>query len=106
VTIGYLSQHAEELGDEGSVVQAVQRQTGFITTQASRAAGELPVQRRGRRQAALGALGGERRRLSLAILVSGNANVLILDEPTITSISNLARRSRMLSGLSRARCCW
>jgi ATP-binding cassette subfamily F protein 3 len=60
VQIGYLSQHADELGNEGTVVQATQR-------------AEKPL---------AGLSGGERRRLSLAVLVSGGANVLILDEPT------------------------
>ena len=82
VTIGYLSQHAEELGDEGSVVQAVQRQTGFTPGKARALLGSFLFSGEDADKPLSGLSGGERRRLSLAILVSGNANVLILDEPT------------------------
>ncbi len=82
VTIGYLSQHAEELGDEGSVVQAVQRRTGFTPGKARALLGSFLFSGEDADKPLSGLSGGERRRLSLAILVSGNANVLILDEPT------------------------
>ena len=86
VKIGYLSQHAEELGAGGapgqSVLDAAQRATRTDAGQGARAARALPVLRRGRREAARGALGRRAPRLSLAILVHSGANVLILDEPT------------------------
>ncbi len=82
VTVGYLSQHAEELGDEGSVVQAVQRQTGFTPGKARALLGSFLFSGEDADKPLSGLSGGERRRLSLAILVSGNANALILDEPT------------------------
>ncbi len=56
VKVGYLSQHAEELGDGGppeqTVLAAAQRATGLTPGQGPRAARPLPVLRRGRREAA------------------------------------------------------
>ena len=63
--------------------RGVRRAHGADAEQGARAARALPLQRRGGREAAGRAVsGGERRRLSLAILVASGANVLILDEPT------------------------
>ena len=54
VKVGYLSQHADELGAGGppgqSVLEAAQRATGLNPGQGARAARALPVLRRGRRK--------------------------------------------------------
>jgi ATP-binding cassette subfamily F protein 3 len=82
VQIGYLSQHADELGSEGTVVQAVQRATGLTPGKARALLGRFLFSGEDADKPLAGLSGGERRRLSLAVLVSGGANVLILDEPT------------------------
>jgi ATP-binding cassette subfamily F protein 3 len=82
VRIGYLSQHGEELGSEGTVVQAAQRATGFTPGKARALLGRFLFSGTDADKPLAGLSGGERRRLSLAILVSGGSNVLILDEPT------------------------
>jgi ATP-binding cassette subfamily F protein 3 len=82
VELGYLSQHADTAAGEGTVLEAVQRETG-LTGQRARDllggflfSGEEADKRLG------DISGGEQRRLSLAILVASGANFLILDEPT------------------------
>jgi ATP-binding cassette subfamily F protein 3 len=82
VRLGYLSQHGEELGSDGTVVQAAQRATGFTPGKARALLGRFLFSGEDAEKPLAGLSGGERRRLSLAILVSGGANVLILDEPT------------------------
>jgi ATP-binding cassette subfamily F protein 3 len=82
VRIGYLSQHADELGNEGTVVQAAQRATGLTPGKARALLGRFLFSGDDADKPLAGLSGGERRRLSLAVLVSGGANVLILDEPT------------------------
>jgi ATP-binding cassette subfamily F protein 3 len=82
VKLGYLSQHADELGNEGSVVQATQRATGLTPGKARALLGRFLFSGEDADKPLAGLSGGERRRLSLAILVNGAANVLILDEPT------------------------
>jgi len=82
VTIGYLSQHTDSLGSEGSVVQAVQRATGLTPGKARALLGRFLFSGEEADKPIAVLSGGERRRLSLAILVSAGANVLILDEPT------------------------
>jgi ATP-binding cassette subfamily F protein 3 len=82
VKIGYLSQHAEELGDVGSVLDACQRHTGLTPNKARALLGRFLFSGDEAEKPLAGLSGGERRRLSLAILVSSGANVLILDEPT------------------------
>jgi ATP-binding cassette subfamily F protein 3 len=82
VQIGYLSQHGEELGGDGTVVQAAQRATGLTPGKARALLGRFLFSGEDADKPLAGLSGGERRRLSLAILVSGGANVLILDEPT------------------------
>jgi ATP-binding cassette subfamily F protein 3 len=89
VTVGYLSQHAEELGAGGppgqSVVEAVQRATGLAPNKARALAGRFLFSGEDADKPLEGLSGGERRRLSLAILMNGTPrppNVLILDEPT------------------------
>jgi len=86
VKIGYLSQHADELGAGGapgqSVVEAVQRATGLNQGRARALLGRFLFSGEEAEKPLDGLSGGERRRLSLAILVHSGANVLILDEPT------------------------
>jgi ATP-binding cassette subfamily F protein 3 len=89
VNVGYLSQHAEELGAGGpagqSVVEAAQRATGLTPNKARALLGRFMFSGEEAEKPLEGLSGGERRRLSLAILMNGTPdppNVLILDEPT------------------------
>ncbi|MGH2879977.1 MAG: ATP-binding cassette domain-containing protein, partial [Solirubrobacteraceae bacterium] len=89
VTVGYLSQHAEELGAGGppgqSVVEAAQRATKLAPNKARALLGRFLFSGEDAEKPLEGLSGGERRRLSLAILMNGTPkppNVLILDEPT------------------------
>jgi ATP-binding cassette, subfamily F, member 3 len=89
VTVGYLSQHAEELGAGGppgqSVVEAAARATGLTPGKARALLGRFLFSGEDADKPLEGLSGGERRRLSLAILMNGTPrppNVLILDEPT------------------------
>ena len=84
VTVGYLSQHGEELehGDARTVLEACAKQTK-LSPQAARALlGKFLFSGEQAEKPIEGLSGGERKRLGLAILVSSGANVLILDEPT------------------------
>jgi ATP-binding cassette, subfamily F, member 3 len=80
--IGYLSQHAEELGSQGTVLEAAQRATGLTPNKARALLGRFLFSGEEAEKPLAGLSGGERRRLSLAILVQSGANLLILDEPT------------------------
>jgi ATP-binding cassette subfamily F protein 3 len=80
--IGYLSQHAEELGSTGTVLEACQRATGLTPNKARALLGRFLFSGEEAEKPLAGLSGGERRRLSLAILVQSSANLLILDEPT------------------------
>jgi len=89
VKIGYLSQHADELGAGGarsqSVVEATQRATSLTPNKARALLGRFLFSGEDAEKPLEGLSGGERRRLSLAILVGSDSNppnVLILDEPT------------------------
>jgi ATP-binding cassette subfamily F protein 3 len=84
VKLGYLSQHTEELGAGGArtVLEACQKRTGLSPNQARALLGRFLFSGEDAEKPLDGLSGGERRRLSLAILVSSGANVLILDEPT------------------------
>ncbi|HEY2631683.1 MAG TPA: ABC-F family ATP-binding cassette domain-containing protein [Solirubrobacteraceae bacterium] len=89
VNVGYLSQHAEELGAGGppgqSVVEAAQRATKLTPNKARALVGRFLFSGEDAEKPLDGLSGGERRRLSLAILMNGTPdppNVLILDEPT------------------------
>ncbi|HEX4836919.1 MAG TPA: ABC-F family ATP-binding cassette domain-containing protein [Solirubrobacteraceae bacterium] len=89
VKVGYLSQHAEELGAGGppgqSVAEAAQRATGLTPNKARALVGRFLFSGEDADKPLDGLSGGERRRLSLAILMNGTPdppNVLILDEPT------------------------
>jgi ATP-binding cassette, subfamily F, member 3 len=86
VKLGYLSQHAEELGAGGApgqtVLEAAQRATGLTPGKARALLGRFLFSGEEAEKPLAGLSGGERRRLSLAVLVHSGANVLILDEPT------------------------
>jgi ATP-binding cassette subfamily F protein 3 len=82
IEIGYLSQHAEEVGSQGSVLEACQRATGLTPNKARALLGRFLFSGEEAEKPVAGLSGGERRRLSLAILVQSGANLLILDEPT------------------------
>ncbi|HEX4187991.1 MAG TPA: ABC-F family ATP-binding cassette domain-containing protein [Solirubrobacteraceae bacterium] len=89
VKLGFLSQHAEELGAGGppsqTVLQAAQRATGLTPGKARALLGRFLFSGEDAEKPLAGLSGGERRRLSLAVLVGSEShppNVLILDEPT------------------------
>jgi ATP-binding cassette subfamily F protein 3 len=84
VQIGYLSQHAEELNAGGArtVIEAAQRLTGLKPGPTRALLGRFLFSGEDAEKPLEGLSGGERRRLSLAILVNSGANLLILDEPT------------------------
>jgi ATP-binding cassette subfamily F protein 3 len=89
VKVGYLSQHAEELGAGGapeqSVLDAASRATGLTPNKARTLLGRFLFSGEEVEKPLAGLSGGERRRLSLAVLVGSDRdppNVLILDEPT------------------------
>jgi len=90
VKLGHLSQHADELsrgvGGDGSrartVIEACGIHTGLPPQKARALLGRFLFSGEEAEKPLDGLSGGERRRLSLAILVASGANVLILDEPT------------------------
>jgi ATP-binding cassette subfamily F protein 3 len=84
VQIGYLSQHAEELSGGGArtVLEAAQKRTGLKPNETRALLGRFLFSGEEAEKPLDGLSGGERRRLSLAVLVASGANVLILDEPT------------------------
>jgi ATP-binding cassette subfamily F protein 3 len=82
VKLGLLSQHADEMGTTGTVLEATQRATGLKPNEARALLGRFLFSGEAAEKPLDGLSGGERRRLSLAVLVQSGANVLILDEPT------------------------
>ncbi len=84
VRVGYLSQHAEELstGTARTVLEATTHLTGLTPGKARALLGRFMFSGEDAEKPLDGLSGGERRRLSLAVLVQSGANVLILDEPT------------------------
>jgi ATP-binding cassette subfamily F protein 3 len=84
VKLGYLSQHTEELGTGGArtALEAATKRTGLPPNQTRALLGRFLFSGEEAEKPLDGLSGGERRRLSLAILVASGANVLILDEPT------------------------
>ena len=100
-------QHADELGDERHACSRRRSARPGCTPDKARALlGRFLFSGEDAEKPLAGLSGGERRRLSLAILVSGGANVLILDEPT----NHLDLESRealedALKRVPRARCC-
>ena len=83
VVPGYFSQHTQELPTHGSVLDAASAATGLPRPQAQALLGRFLFSGWETHERAVTALsGGERRRLSLALLVASGANFLVLDEPT------------------------
>jgi ATP-binding cassette subfamily F protein 3 len=84
VKIGYLSQHGEELefGGARTVLEAAGKGTGLTPNETRSLLGRFLFSGEEVEKPLDGLSGGERKRLGLAILVSGAANVLVLDEPT------------------------
>ena len=87
VKLGHLSQHADELGRgpggrARTVAEACVVHTGLTPGKARALLGRFLFSGEDAEKPLDGLSGGERRRLSLAILVASGANVLILDEPT------------------------
>jgi ATP-binding cassette, subfamily F, member 3 len=84
VQLGYISQHAEELnaGTARTVLEAAQHATGLTPGKTRALLGRFLFSGEDAEKPLDGLSGGERRRLSLAVLVHSGANVLILDEPT------------------------
>ena len=83
VVPGYFSQHAVELPERGSLLDAATAATGLSRPQAQRLLGRFLFSGWETHERAVSALsGGERRRLALALLVASGVNFLVLDEPT------------------------
>ncbi|MBW3653170.1 MAG: ATP-binding cassette domain-containing protein, partial [Actinobacteria bacterium] len=87
VKLGHLSQHADEIGRGAggrarTVIEACGIHTGLPPQKARALLGRFLFSGEDAEKPLDGLSGGERRRLSLAILVASGANVLILDEPT------------------------
>jgi len=84
VKLGFLSQHAEELsaGSARTVLEATTHLTKLTPNNARGLLGRFMFSGEDAEKPLEVLSGGERRRLSLAILVQSGANVLILDEPT------------------------
>jgi ATP-binding cassette subfamily F protein 3 len=84
VKVGLLSQHADELGTgtARTVLEACQHATKLTPGKARALLGRFLFSGEEAEKPLDGLSGGERRRLTLAILVHSGANVLILDEPT------------------------
>jgi ATP-binding cassette subfamily F protein 3 len=83
VKLGFLPQHDEfEQGTARTVLEATQRATGLTPARARALLGRFLFSGADAEKPLEGLSGGERRRLSLAMLVGSGANVLLLDEPT------------------------
>ncbi|HEY2053530.1 MAG TPA: ABC-F family ATP-binding cassette domain-containing protein [Solirubrobacterales bacterium] len=82
VNLGYLSQHADTASGAGTVLDAAQHETGLTGPKARALLGGFLFSGGDVEKQLSDISGGEQRRLSLAILVSSGANVLVLDEPT------------------------
>ncbi|MFN8122709.1 MAG: ABC-F family ATP-binding cassette domain-containing protein [Thermoleophilia bacterium] len=82
VEVAHFSQHGTEMRDDRTVVDTLLADTGLTRTQARTLLGAFlfPGEMADRQVADLS--GGERRRLSLALLVARGGNLLVLDEPT------------------------
>ena len=83
VKLGFLPQHDEfEQGTARTVLEATQRATGLTPARARALLGRFLFSGQDAEKPLERLSGGERRRLSLAMLVGSGANVLLLDEPT------------------------
>jgi ATP-binding cassette, subfamily F, member 3 len=84
VVLGYLSQHGDEFDalPHATVLEAAQKSTGLAQGAARALLGRFLFSGEDADKPVDALSGGERRRLSLAVLVQSGANVLVLDEPT------------------------
>ena len=83
VEVAYFSQQEAELDTRGTVLQCVQRATGLRRPEAQALLGRFLFSGWSEHEKPVAVLsGGERRRLTLAIVVASGANFLVLDEPT------------------------
>jgi len=82
VKLGFLSQHGDELPRRRTVLEAAQAATKLTPNKARALLGRFLFSGEEAEKPLEELSGGERRRLSLAILVASGANVLVLDEPT------------------------
>ena len=82
LSVGHLSQHSDEQVGRGTVVEWLQRATGLRPNPARALLGRFLFGGEEADKPIADLSGGERRRLSLAMLVQSGANVLLLDEPT------------------------
>ena len=83
VETAYFSQHDVELDERGSVLECAVSMTGLARPQAQQLLGRFLFSGWGEHEKPVAVLsGGERRRLSLAVVVASGANLLVLDEPT------------------------
>jgi ATP-binding cassette, subfamily F, member 3 len=82
VKLGFLSQHSDELPAGRTVLEAAQVSTKLTPNKARALLGQFLFSGEDAEKPLDELSGGERRRLSLAILVASGANVLVLDEPT------------------------
>jgi energy-coupling factor transporter ATP-binding protein EcfA2 len=82
VHLGYVSQHAEGLSEDGSLLDATTRATGLTPGKARALLGMFLFSGDDAEKPVAGLSGGERQRFSLAVLVNSGANMLVLDEPT------------------------
>jgi len=80
--LGMLSQHADGVGETGSVLESCQRATQLKPNETRALLGRFLFSGEAAEKPVDGLSGGERQRLSLACLVASGANVLVLDEPT------------------------
>ncbi len=79
----YFSQHDVELDERGTVLDCAVSMTGLARPQAQQLLGRFLFSGYAEHEKKVSVLsGGERRRLSLAVVVASGANLLILDEPT------------------------
>jgi ATP-binding cassette subfamily F protein 3 len=83
VKLGVLSQHDDlDVGSARTPLEATQHATGLTPGKARALLGRFLFSGEDAEKPLEGLSGGERRRLSLAMLVGSGANVLVLDEPT------------------------
>ena len=79
----YFSQHDVELDERGTVLDCAVAMTGLARPQAQHLLGQFLFSGYAEQEKQVSVLsGGERRRLSLAVIVASGANFLVLDEPT------------------------
>ena len=79
----YFSQHDVELDERGTVLDCALAMTGLARPQAQQLLGRFLFSGYAEQEKKVSVLsGGERRRLSLAVVVASGANLLVLDEPT------------------------